>query len=207
MIPHNRHVLMQFFFKHYVYIRMRKQFKLLQYNEIEIKPGHSVLLLCNHFSWWDGFWAGWLTTKAIHRHFHIMMQHDHIEHRKWLRYMGGFSIKKSSKDAVMSLNYTAEILNDPDNLVTVFPQGELVSNHATEINIERGIGHIIKKVKGNCQIIYYSAFVEYFESFKPSVYFHLLDCGTNADFDFERLKAQINEHHRKALKQQVDVKH
>jgi 1-acyl-sn-glycerol-3-phosphate acyltransferase len=207
MILDKRSVWVQFIFKHYVYLRMRREFKLLQYNRVDIKPGHSVLLLCNHFSWWDGFWAGWLTTKAIHRNFHIMMQHDHLEQREWLRYMGGFSIKKKAKDVVESLNYAAELLNNPDNMVTVFPQGELVSNHATDIHIERGIGQIVKRIKGDCQIIYYSAFVEYFESFKPSVYFHLLDCGTNSDFDFERLQTQISEHHKKALADQVNVKH
>ncbi|QKJ32355.1 1-acyl-sn-glycerol-3-phosphate acyltransferase [Mucilaginibacter mali] len=207
MITHRRNNIAQYLFRKYVYFRMRTHFRVIQHNTIDIKPGHSVLLLCNHFSWWDGFWSDWITAKVLHHKFHIMMQHDHIEARKWLRYMGGFSIDRHSKEVITSLNYTAELLNDPNNMVTVFPQGELVSNHATGINIERGIAHIVKKIKGDCQIIYYSAFIEYFESFKPSVYFHLLDCGTNRDFDFERLKAQINEHHKKSLEEQVNVQH
>ncbi len=96
-------------------------------------------------------------------------------------------------------------LNDPKNLVAVFPQGELVSNHTEEINIERGIDYIVKKIKGDCQIIYYSAFIEYFESLKPSVYIHFLNCGTNHDFDFEQVKVLISEHHKKALKEQVEM--
>jgi len=207
MIAHKRNVWIQNLFRSYVYYRMRKSFNTLQFNPVTIKPGHSVLLLCNHFSWWDGFLSDWITTQTIHRRFHIMMQHDHLEQRKWLRYMGGFSVKRNAKDVVQSLNYTAQLLSDPNNMVTVFPQGQLISNHATDINIERGIGHIIKKVEGNCQIVYYSAFVEYFESFKPSVYFHLLDCGTNKDFDLDRLRTQINTFHQQALKDQVNAKH
>lgn len=207
MILQKRSDIAQYLFRKYVYYRMRKDFNVMRFNTIDIKPGHSVLLLCNHFSWWDGFWSDWIATKVMHHKFHIMMQHDHIEQRTWLRFMGGFSINRHSKDVVISLNYTAQLLNDPANMVTVFPQGELVSNHATEINIERGIAHIIKKIKGDCQIIYYSAFIDYFESFKPSVYFHLLDCGTNKDFDFERLKQQINDHHKKSLAEQVNVPH
>jgi len=42
---------------------------------------------------------------------------------------------------------------------------------------------------------------------KPSVYFHLLNCGTNRDFDYEKVKALINKHHKQALKCQVNVKH
>lgn len=207
MIPHRRNAFIQNLFHKYVNRRVRKAFKVMKHNQVAIRPNHSILLLCNHFSWWDGFWAGWLTDNYLHRDFYIMMQHDHLEQRKWLRLMGGFSINRQSKEVIHSLNYAADLLNQPQNLVTVFPQGALVSNHATEINIERGINHIVKKIKGDCQIIYYSAFVEYFESFKPSIYFHLLDCGTNHNFDYDRLREQINKHHQQALKNQVNAKH
>lgn len=207
MITHKRSAIAQKLFHWYVKYRVHKAFNVMQYNAIDIKPNHSVLLLCNHFSWWDGFWAGWLTMRHMHRDFHILMQEDHLESRKWLRYMGGFSINKHSKQVINSLNYSAGLLGNPNNLVTVFPQGALMSNHSGDIHIERGIGHIIKKIEGNCQIIYYSAFIEYFESLKPSIYFHLLDCGTNHDFDFDQLKAAINAHHRQALQEQVNVKH
>ena len=48
--------------------------------------------------------------------------------------LGGFSINRQSKEVIKSLQHTANLINDPKNLVTVFPQGELVSNHAEEIN-------------------------------------------------------------------------
>jgi hypothetical protein len=136
-----------------------------------------------------------------------MMQEDHLQKRMFFNRVGGFSINRKSKEVVESLQYTAKLLDDPNNLVTVFPQGTLESNHIDEINVERGIDYIVKKIKGDCQIIYYSAFIEYFESLKPSVYFHFLNCGTNRDFDFERLKAMINDHHKKALKEQVNAEH
>jgi hypothetical protein len=136
-----------------------------------------------------------------------MMQEDHLQKRMFINLLGAFSIKRESKEVIQSLQYTAALLSNPGNLVTVFPQGELVSNHTEEVNIERGIDYIVKKIKGNCQIIYYSAFIDYFESLKPSVYFHLLNCGTNHDFDYEKVKAMINAHHKQALKDQVNVKH
>jgi 1-acyl-sn-glycerol-3-phosphate acyltransferase len=208
MIPQRRTRWIQNIARQYLLrYRLPKAFNVLKHSEIELLPGHSVLLLCNHFSWWDGFWAGYLTSVYFHRDFHIMMQEDHLRKRMFINYLGAFSINRHSKDVVESLQYAANLLNDPGNLVTVFPQGELLSNHTEEINIERGIDYIVKKIKGNCQIIYYSAFIEYFESLKPSVYFHLLDCGTNHDFDFEKAKALINNHHRQALKNQVNVEH
>jgi 1-acyl-sn-glycerol-3-phosphate acyltransferase len=207
MIPERSHKLIKKLFAPYLAYRLRKAFKLLKHNEVKVMPGHSILLLCNHFSWWDGFFAGHLTQTYLHRDFHIMMQEDHLQKRMFFNRVGGFSINRKSKEVVTSLQYAAQLLDNPDNLVAVFPQGALESNHTEEINIERGIDYIVKKIKGDCQIIYYSAFVEYFESLKPSVYFHFLDCGTNHNFDYEKVKALINAHHKKALKEQVNAEH
>jgi 1-acyl-sn-glycerol-3-phosphate acyltransferase len=207
MIPQRRNGFVHKLFMPYLAYRLRKAFNVIKHDEIEIMPNHSILLLCNHFSWWDGFWAGQLTHTYLHRKFYIMMQEDHIKKRMFFNLLGGFSINRESKEVIQSLQYAAKLLDDPENLVTVFPQGKLVSNHSEEIDIERGIDYIVKKIKGNCQIIYYSAFIEYFESLKPSVYIHFLNCGTNHDFDYERARKMISDHHKKALKEQVNAEH
>ena len=64
---------------------LAKRFHEIIVEEIPIRKDHSVLLLCNHFSWWDGFLAGHLIDSYFHKNFHIMMQEDHIEKRNWLR--------------------------------------------------------------------------------------------------------------------------
>ena len=207
MIPQRSNRLIKKLFAPYLAYRLRKAFKLLKHDDVEVLPSHSILLLCNHFSWWDGFFAGHLTHNYLKRDFFIMMQEDHLQKRMFFNRLGGFSINRKSKEVVESLQYAAKLLDNPNNLVAVFPQGALESNHIDEINIERGIDYIVKKIKCDCQIIYYSAFVEYFESLKPSVYFRFLNCGTNGNFDFEKLKTAINAHHKKALKEQVKVEH
>lgn len=207
MIPQRRKGFVHKLFMPYLAYRLRKAFNVIKHDEVEVMPGHSILLLCNHFSWWDGFWAGQLAHTYLHRKFYIMMQEDHLQKRMFFNLLGGFSINRQSKEVVQSLQYAASLLENPENLVTVFPQGQLVSNHSEDIDIERGISYIVKKIKGNCQIIYYSAFIEYFESLKPSVYIHFLNCGTNHDFDYERVKKMISEHHKKALKEQVNAEH
>ncbi len=141
------------------------------------KPGHSILLLCNHFSWWDGFFGNYLAYWHLKRKLYIMMQEDHLRKRMLFNLFGGFSIEKGSRETIKSLWYAADLLNNPENLVVVFPQGELISNHATEVTIERGIERLIKHIKGPCQIVYSCVLIDYFESLKPSAYFHLFDCG------------------------------
>ena len=207
MIPQRSNRLVKKLFAPYLAYRLRKAFKVLKHDDVEVFPGHSVLLLCNHFSWWDGFFSGHLTQTYLKRDFFIMMQEDHLQKRMFFNRVGGFSINRKSKEVVESLQYAAKLLDNPNNLVAIFPQGALESNHIDEINIERGIDYIVKKIKGDCQVIYYSAFIECFESLKPSVYFRFLNCGTNHDFDFEKVKVMINDHHKKALKEQRNAEH
>lgn len=195
-------------FARYTRYRMRKIFnRLMVVNNITPKPGHSVLLLCNHFGWWDGLWANYLSYWHFFRKSYIMMQEDHLLARMWLNHCGAFSINRSSREMIRSLQHAADILGDPENLVIVFPQGELISNHTTEIRVEKGIERLIKNIKGPCQIVYSCALVEYFESLKPSVYFHLFDCGIAGQLTFDELTEKINACHNLALKAQLNADH
>ena len=207
MIPARRVKLFSNWFAIYMRYRMRRAFNRLVVTPFTPKPGHSVLLLCNHFSWWDGLWGNYLAYWHLDRHLYIMMQEDHLQKRMLLNLFGGFSINRSSREMIKSLQYAAGLLNDPENLVVVFPQGELISNHTTEIKVEKGIERLIKNIKGPCQIVYNCALIDYFESLKPSVFFHLYDCGVAGEVPFDELITRINTFHQHALKAQIDVEH
>jgi 1-acyl-sn-glycerol-3-phosphate acyltransferase len=93
MISRPRKRILANLFARYMYYRMRKTFNRLQVvNNFEPKPGHSVLLLCNHFGWWDGLWANYLAYWHLDRKSYIMMQDDHLQARMWLSHCGAFSI-------------------------------------------------------------------------------------------------------------------
>jgi 1-acyl-sn-glycerol-3-phosphate acyltransferase len=208
MIPARRKKMLANLFARYMLYRMGKTFTRLQVvRPFKPKPGHSILLLCNHFGWWDGLWANYLAYKHLHRHSYIMMQEDHLLARMWLSHCGAFSINRSSREMIRSLQYAADLLKDPENLVIVFPQGELISNHTTEIKVEKGIERLIKNIKGPCHIVYNAVLVEYFESLKPSAYFHLFDCGIAGEVSFDELTNKINAFHLQALAEQVNVAH
>lgn len=208
MITSNRHPMFYKLFLPFMRWRLLRAFRaLILYNQIEIKSNHSVLLLGNHFSWWDGFLTAYLGHFIFKKKLFTMMQEDHLQKRMWLRRLGSFSISRTSRDMLRSMQYAALQLDQPENLVTVFPQGSLESNHSTEIRVEKGISYLIKNIKGNCQIVYCAVLIDYFESFKPTAYFHLLDCGTNHNFNLEKLTQQINEFQQKALTDQINVSH
>src|SRR5690606_41499406 len=80
-------------------------------------------------------------------------------------------------------------------------------NHVRKIVMKDGIDYIIPKIKGNCQLIWSSNIVEYFESLKPSVYFHMLDCGTNQTFDFAQVDNKINTFHQDRKSTRLNSSH
>lgn len=173
-------------------------------DQIEIKPNHSYLLMCNHFGFADGFLAFYLCRKILFgnkkmRRLHIMSLKKQMLRNTWLKYIGSFSIDPKRRSMKESFDYAAEILSEPGNVLLFYPQGNLESAHIRQIHFEYGINEIVPNIKGNCQIIWSSNLVEYFESIRPSLYYNMLDCGTNLDYNFESLVSKVNEHHRKSI--------
>lgn len=205
--------LKPFFFKSgaWLFSRLfkRRFNKMLIHEEgIVIKPGYSYILMCNHFSFWDGFWAFYLARKIFWgkgrmQRMYIMSLKKQMEKNRWLRYCGSFSVDPGKRSITESFDYAAEVLSQPGNLLMFFPQGKLESCHVRNIQFEAGLFEIMSRVKGNCQLIWSSNIIEYFESVKPTVHFNLLDCGTNDDFNFDTVKQQINKHHLTSLQRTV----
>lgn len=185
----------------------RIKFNKLVINSVDVKPGHSYLLMCNHFSFLDGFAAYYLCGKVIQKKLDLqkvytMILKKQLQKNPYFQYANFFSIAPGSPSVNESLAYAAELLRKPGNVVLIYPQGNLESNHVRNIVMKDGIAHIIPLIKGDCQLLWSSNLIEYFESVKPSVYFHMLDCGTNHEFDFEKLSQKINTHHKEAIKKQ-----
>ena len=192
---------------------LTKIFRIFYFNKliikpVEIKSGHSYILSCNHFSFGDGFLGFYLAYQVLikqgkMKRLYIMSLKKQMELNWWLRYLGSFSIEPGKYSVKESLDYAAEILNEPGNLLLFFPQGNLESVHIRTIEFQDGISEIVHQVKGNCQLLWCSNIGEYFESIRPSIYFNMLDCGTAEDFDFELMKQQVNLHHKNSLKQNI----
>lgn len=185
-----------------------RRFNKLIINKIEFKPDTSYLLLCNHFSFWDGFLATYLVRNSIHKQHGIkglnfMSVKKQMQMNPWLRYTGSFSVEPGKISSGESVAFAAELLSKPGNVLVLYPQGNLESSHVREIEIKDGINAIIPQIKGNCQIIWSSNLTEYFESLKPSIYFHMLDCGTNKDFDFDSFNQKVNAFHKNAIQKQI----
>ena len=184
----------------------RRRFnKMIIKNEIAIRPGHSYVLMCNHFGFLDGFFAYYLCFKYIDKKqklkgLYTMSVKRQMEKNWWLKYCGSFSVDPGKRSVRESLAYAAELLDTPGNILLYYPQAELETSHIRYIEFKDGIYEIVTKISGNCQLIWSSNILDYFESTKPSATLSLLDCGTNRQFDFEKLKENVNKHHLDAMR-------
>jgi 1-acyl-sn-glycerol-3-phosphate acyltransferase len=142
-------------------------------DDVNLPEDRSVLLFQNHFSWWDGYWSYRLSQKIFRRKFHVMMLEEQLRKHLFLNRCGVFSIKKNNRDFLDSLQYTSEILGDPKNLVTIYPTGEMLTQHQQTFRFQKGIDRIISSETAHFEIVLAVFLVDYFGFARPEIRIYL----------------------------------
>jgi len=155
-------------------IQMRFQDLIIQ-DETQLDPDRSILLLSNHVSWWDGFWAYEVCRRLWGKSYHVMMLEEQLQQRHLLRYAGAYSVKLGHRSVIQSLNYSAQLMENPKNLVQIFPQGKIHSLYQSlsDTDFSGGAERILQKVQAPVQLIFAVAMVDYFSHSKPTLYYYL----------------------------------
>lgn len=122
----------------YVRRKMRRQFGEIRIHADGPAPEHSVLLIGNHFSWWDGFFALEANDRFFRKRMHVMMLEEQLRSRRFLRLAGAFSIAPGQRSALKSLGFASALLRRVGQLVVVFPQGELSSLYRQPLIFQKG---------------------------------------------------------------------
>lgn len=194
------------FFSWYISKIIGKDFHSFNFNKEPFQDDKAILLLANHFSWWDGFFIFHLNKIYFKKNFHVMVLQDTAEKVKFLKYLGAFSIQKNAKSLVQSLEYAGQLLNDPKNLVLIFPQGELHSSHVSSVIFEKGVSRIISASKKQFQYVFASILIDYFDQRKPNVQVYLQNWEAQEYASLQVIKSAYNKHHDQSLKVQTEVK-
>lgn len=193
------------FFQKYSLWKMKKNFhevKLIGNIDLKELP---LLVISNHSTWWDGFWLMHLNLKVLKRKFHFMMLESQLRKFWFFNYSGGFSIHKKSKTIFETFDYTANLLSEKQNMVIVFPQGEITSIHNQNIKFEKGIEKIINRVKNKISIVMVVNLVDYFSNPKPTLYQYIKEFDFE-NFQIEDLEAQYNVFYKESIDNQVKIK-
>lgn len=187
---------------HYIKWIVGRQFHELLFNTINIDKNRSVLLVANHFSFWDGLILYCVNDKLLKKKLHVMVLKENGS-LTFLKYVGAFSVTKNSRDIIASLDHSVALLNDPQNLVLIFPQGKLFSNFVTDIHFEKGVWHIMQKAAGKFQLVFASTFIQYFKHKRPNATVYLKnDAGSYNNLT--ELKQAYQQHYSSAKLQQTE---
>lgn len=204
IIKAKHNIFIDSFFRFYVIWKMKRAFQSFKIeNKVEDK-NLPILLICNHTSWWDGIWTLHLNQQLYHRKYHFMMLEEQL-HKNWFfKFTGGFSISKNSKSIIETLNYTAELLADKQNMVLLFPQGEIGSMHDTKFVFEKGVEKILQRTKNAVQVIFVANLIDYHSYAKPTLHEYLYDySGT---FNFEEIQNEYNRFYKNCIVRQIKMK-
>lgn len=123
-----------------------------------------------------------------------MITEDNYQKVWFLKYLGGFSVKKNSRSVIETLEYAGSLLDDADNLVIIFPQGKLYSNHSEQIEFQKGLMNMINISKRKFQYIFAASFVDYFEHRKASVICYLQGWEGAEFTSLQLIKSAYNKH-------------
>lgn len=186
----------------YTTLSIKRHFSGLYVNQMpDLDPEQSVLMIGNHFSWWDGFIPYYINHQMFRRSFYIMMLEEELKSRKLLRNAGAFSIKKQSRDAINSLNYAASILQQPENLLVFYPEGNIGSMHQEQLHFEPGLERIVQKSQGSAQALMVVILVDYHANPKPQIYGYMQHLEQMPE-DAQAIEALYNEFYHYAKEQQ-----
>ena len=153
--------------------------------EVKTDNNLAILMIANHFSWWDGFFQLQLNLKFFKKKYHFMMLEKQMRKDSILRKIGASSIEKGSRSILDSLKYVVEVIQNPENLFLFFPEGKIKSIYTEEFKFEKGaINYILKKVTFDFQFVFNVNLIDYssFKSPEVSVYYktHKINSNTTA---------------------------
>lgn len=179
------------FLDRYSWWLMKRQFRGIRFLGEVHDRGLPVLMIGNHFSWYDGFIQYHLNKRILHRKFHVMMLEEQLQRYKFLNKVGAFSIYKKSRDIIKSLNHAVDILHTPQNMLLLFPQGEIQSLYTQPFHFEKGLDFILKKVD-TIQIIFNVNLLDYFSFKKPELAIYFKEFDTSKAHDIHTLETAFN---------------
>jgi 1-acyl-sn-glycerol-3-phosphate acyltransferase len=109
-------------------------------------PNAANIFYAQHHCWWDGLIGYYLSRKVLNINLKIMV--EELVKFPWLSRLGTFSVdKKSPKSAIKALDYSVEVLKNPNGNIWLFPQGIINPPDHRPIKFANGIAYICEKVK------------------------------------------------------------
>ncbi|NLY25639.1 MAG: hypothetical protein GX042_11630 [Bacteroidales bacterium] len=197
MLRSKHHFFIYPFFQHYTRWLLKRHFHAVTTEGSFADEGKAVLLIGNHIGWWDGFWAMYLKLELLKRKFYFMMQEDQLLRFRFFNYTGAFSVNKRSREIIESLQYASQLLDDPGNMLLIYPQGSLQSLYCTRFRFGKGLERILHGREERVQLLMSVNMIDYLAHPKPSLYIYL--CAYRGEFSRVSMEEAYNDFYADCL--------
>lgn len=204
MIYPRKNKLKRWILDTYIRRSINSNFHAVEVQTADIDRSKPVLLISNHFSYWDGLLLYNNNQQITGKQFHVMLLEETAKQQPMLLYGGAFSVEKGSRDVVTSINFAAGLLNDANNMVLIFPQGKLHSNFSDTIRFEKGVMKIIAQASQNYQLLMAATFIETFQHKKPVATIYLEKAIQTQFNTIEQLEALYQQHYTASKQKQTE---
>lgn len=178
---------------------IRRKFQSVIIGKKDIDTNKPILLISNHVSWWDGFWAMYINLTLFKKKFYFMMHEKQLLEYKFFNQTGGFSINNQYSHIIDSINYSSSILEDKNNLLVIYPQGEINSIYQSEFVFKRGIEKIINKK--DISLIFSANLIDYFSNPKPTIFIYLEEY--QGDYNLKDIEKAYNKFYNNSIQKQI----
>ncbi|PST84589.1 glycerol acyltransferase [Pedobacter yulinensis] len=202
MFEPRQNKLVSGFFSWYISFLIKRNFTSYTYSDLDTGGSESVLLLANHFSWWDGFLLFHLNKKTFRRNFHVLITADNYKTVFFLKYLGGFAVSRPGRDIVETLSYAGKLLEQPGNLVLLFPQGKIYSSQVGSIQFEKGVMQILQAGERRFRVVFAATFTDYWDRKKAAVKTYLQEWVPEPYVSLQLLKNAYNKHYQQSAEEQ-----
>ncbi len=128
-----------------------------------------------------------------------MMQEEQVKKYWFMSRCGAYSVKKNTRDVVYSLKYSREVLKNPANLVCLFPQGEIESQHAKKVHFQKGAEWLLHNLGDSVHVFFCVALTDYHSSPKPLIRLYVKEFR---DIDASKLEPAYNLFRNECIKKQ-----
>lgn len=192
------------FFQKYTLWKIRRNFADVVLVGDDFDNQNSILLLSNHSGWWDGFFSMYLNLKILKKKFHFMMLEENLKKFWFFNYTGAFSVAKNSKSIIESINYTLDLLEDNNNMVLIFPQGKIHSQHNQFVKFESGVLKILSNLKTETNLVFQVNLIDYFSNPKPTLHVFYKYLNSN-EIDCQKIEKSYNLFYQECLSTQINT--
>ncbi len=172
MIKADHQYWARFLFNPYLNHLLKKNFSsfYLANNFPQLNLENGLVVSPNHFSWWDGFFIDFLMREKSNRKLHIMMLEDQLEKYWFFKKLGAFSISPGKAVSISrTVAYTKSLIQDKNNYVVIYPQGEIEPFDKPKLNLKPGLKIFLKDLKNETSVLPVAFKIQYDERSKPSV--------------------------------------